>query len=74
MKRVPFCLFCLLLAGCGTSTVVKNGASNSPYADAAVDQGAEPKAPEVVRYHHEIMTEYSDGATKFLVLVPNSEP
>jgi hypothetical protein len=73
MKRVALGFLSLLLAGCGTSSVVKNSGGGSR-ANWEVNSKPGPKVAELTRYHYETVTEYFDGGTRFLVLVPDAQP
>jgi uncharacterized protein YceK len=55
-------LLCLLLAGC-SSTANRNDSGN-PHAGSSTP----------TTYHHETVSEFSDGETKFLQLVPDKNP
>jgi hypothetical protein len=58
----------LLLAGC-SSTPVANNQRNGNQAAFVQEQNAVPKKSDVPQYSHELVTEASDGGTKFLELV-----
>ena len=56
------CCSGVLLAGCSSAPVAQNAANGS---------AAPQAAPQ---YHHEVISEFSDGETKFLHLTPSNDP
>jgi hypothetical protein len=68
----PCLLLCLLLAGC-SSTPVANNQRNGNQAAFAQNQAGASKQSDVPQYSHELVTEASDGGTKFLELVSVSQ-
>jgi len=61
MKTIYLFSVCLLLAGCNS---LPQGTTDNSQSISAVPP----------RYHHEIFSEFSDGETKFLHLVPDDGP
>ena len=59
MKTNVLCLLCLLFAGCSSIS------SRNPDPQAGATTST---------YHHETVTEFNDGETKFLQLVPDKNP
>jgi len=64
-KTIPACLLALLWAGCSSVPAESNDIDHSKTADSS---------PKAVRYHYEVVTEYYDGGTSFLELVPDQAP
>jgi hypothetical protein len=62
MKILGLFAACLLLAGCS---------SISPYGS---DSSSQLTQAPSQRYHHETVSEFNDGETKFLQLVPDDNP
>jgi uncharacterized protein YcfL len=71
-KMPHISLFCLLLAGCSSSPAVRSHAGASERSDSAGSSAFQPGSAQPVQYHYE--TEYFDAGTKFLTLVPDSDP
>jgi hypothetical protein len=74
MRNLGFGLVCLLVAGCSAPGGFEGSRGNSRQARSESNLKLELQAPEPARYHYETVTEYFDGGTRFLVLVPDAPP
>jgi uncharacterized protein YcfL len=68
IKTKPCLLLCLLLVGCSSTQVANNQRSGNQAAVVQEQKDASIKQA-VPQYSYELVTEASDGGTKFLELV-----